>query len=47
MESLPDYILIKTYHKAKQLHLDSKFIELLKFEINRRNLQHRLLSAVK
>lgn len=38
MVRLSDDLLIHTYYKAISLHLSKDFIEILKSEINRRNL---------
>lgn len=43
MKELSDEILIASYLKALELKLDKAFIELLRNEINSRNIQHLLL----
>ncbi|MBT2721132.1 sporulation histidine kinase inhibitor Sda [Bacillus sp. ISL-46] len=38
MEKLPDYILIESYYKAKELKLHPDFIRILKTELYQRSL---------
>lgn len=47
MKQLTDLYLINTYLKAKELHLDEKFISLLKVEIDRRSLDIKTISGKK
>lgn len=46
MELLSDKLLLETYRKAIQLHLDERFIELLELEIYRRNLKEQLCEKI-
>ncbi|MBA2873560.1 sporulation histidine kinase inhibitor Sda [Thermaerobacillus caldiproteolyticus] len=42
MKNLSDELLIESYYKAKELKLSPEFIELIKREILRRSLGHRI-----
>lgn len=46
MDRLPNALLLNAYRKAKQLQLDDSFIDLLKMEIYRRNLQRQLCQKI-
>jgi developmental checkpoint coupling sporulation initiation to replication initiation len=42
MEKLSDKLLTESYYKAKELKLNPEFILLIKQEIIRRSLEHKL-----
>ncbi|MDY0408508.1 sporulation histidine kinase inhibitor Sda [Virgibacillus soli] len=42
MEHLSDDLLIESYHKANELKLSPDFILLIKEEINKRQLNHKI-----
>lgn len=42
MEHLSDELLIESYHKACELNLSKDFIQLIKDEIIRRSLLHKI-----
>lgn len=46
MELLSDEVLLETYYKAIELHLESGFIQLLETEIYRRNLSKQFCKKI-
>ncbi|WP_018665107.1 sporulation histidine kinase inhibitor Sda [Heyndrickxia acidiproducens] len=42
MLKLSDELLIESYYKAKELNLSNDFINLIKKEIERRSLSHKI-----
>lgn len=46
MNSLSNTLLLNAFKKAKQLQLEDRFIQLLKMEIYRRNLQQQLRGKI-
>ncbi|MFD2046136.1 sporulation histidine kinase inhibitor Sda [Ornithinibacillus salinisoli] len=42
MEHLSDELLLESYHKANELNLSPEFVSLIKEEIYRRGLLHRI-----
>ncbi|WNS77626.1 MULTISPECIES: sporulation histidine kinase inhibitor Sda [unclassified Bacillus (in: firmicutes)] len=42
MRKLSDELLIESYYKAIELKLSSDFINLIKTEIHRRSLSHKI-----
>ncbi|WP_096270653.1 sporulation histidine kinase inhibitor Sda [Paucisalibacillus globulus] len=42
MEHLSDELLIESYHKANELKLSPDFVSLIKDEIYRRGLTHKI-----
>ncbi|TQS74611.1 sporulation histidine kinase inhibitor Sda [Ornithinibacillus gellani] len=42
MEHLSDELLIESFYKANELKLSPDFVALIKEEISRRNLAHRI-----
>ncbi|MDY0405507.1 sporulation histidine kinase inhibitor Sda [Virgibacillus sp. 179-BFC.A HS] len=47
MEQLSDELLLESYRKANELKLSPDFITLIKKEIQRRNLEHKLHAIAK
>ncbi|HLR66523.1 sporulation histidine kinase inhibitor Sda [Virgibacillus alimentarius] len=45
MEHLSDELLLESYHKANELNLSPDFILLIKEEIQRRCLMHKIKCA--
>ncbi|WNC17062.1 sporulation histidine kinase inhibitor Sda [Brevibacillus brevis] len=45
MKYLSDQMLIEVYHRAVDLQLDAAFIELLRLELNNRNIRIAQASA--
>ena len=46
MEALSNQLLIEAYSEAKKLNLDPKFIELLKIELNKRQINTKELAHI-
>lgn len=46
MNTLSNALLLNAYKTAKQLQLEERFIDLLKMEIDRRNLQRPLSEKI-
>ncbi|WP_174613878.1 sporulation histidine kinase inhibitor Sda [Virgibacillus ihumii] len=42
MEHLSDELLLESYHKANELNLSPDFVYLIKQEINKRSLAHKI-----
>ncbi|WP_164668541.1 sporulation histidine kinase inhibitor Sda [Virgibacillus doumboii] len=42
MEHLSDELLIESYYKANELKLSPEFVNLIKKEIDKRSLSHKL-----